>query len=56
MKVHDLRALKSSIVEEPEVVMQFLDTLTQQLRPRAEEDFDNMRKMKQQLDPTAGVR
>ncbi|XP_046674423.1 LOW QUALITY PROTEIN: mitochondrial intermediate peptidase-like [Homalodisca vitripennis] len=48
------RALKSSIVEEPEVVAEFLDTLTEQLRPRAEEDFKNMRKMKQQTDPHAG--
>lgn len=42
------RALKSSTVERPDVVKEFLEILTGGLRPRAEEDFKQMAKMKRQ--------
>lgn len=40
------RALKASTVEQPEMVEQFLDILSEKLRPRAEKDFNIMQKMK----------
>lgn len=40
------RALKSSTAESPEMVQQFIDELTSQLRPRAEADFHLMEKIK----------
>uniref|UniRef100_A0A182FFY8 Peptidase M3A/M3B catalytic domain-containing protein n=1 Tax=Anopheles albimanus TaxID=7167 RepID=A0A182FFY8_ANOAL len=40
------RALKASTMETPEMVSEFLQTLNEQLRPRAEKDFALMRKMK----------
>ncbi|XP_049541158.1 mitochondrial intermediate peptidase [Anopheles darlingi] len=40
------RALKASTMETPEMVNEFLQTLNEQLRPRAEKDFAVMRKMK----------
>ncbi|XP_055608421.1 mitochondrial intermediate peptidase [Uranotaenia lowii] len=40
------RALKASTVETPEMVNEFLCTLNEQLRPRAEKDFALMQKMK----------
>uniref|UniRef100_A0A1B0DMG1 Peptidase M3A/M3B catalytic domain-containing protein n=1 Tax=Phlebotomus papatasi TaxID=29031 RepID=A0A1B0DMG1_PHLPP len=42
------RALKSSTVERPDVVKEFLEILTDGLRPRAEEDFKQMAQMKRQ--------
>lgn len=41
------RALKSSTAETPDMVQKFLDELTQQLRPRADNDFHIMNKLKQ---------
>lgn len=41
------RALKSSTVETPAIVMDFLDKLSDKLRPQAEEDFRTMTKMKE---------
>ncbi|XP_059613496.1 mitochondrial intermediate peptidase [Phlebotomus argentipes] len=42
------RALKSSTVERPEVVTDFLEILTEGLGPRAQEDFRQMALMKRQ--------
>ncbi|XP_055688290.1 mitochondrial intermediate peptidase [Lutzomyia longipalpis] len=42
------RALKSSTVEKPDTVREFLEILTEGLRPRAEEDFRQMAQMKRQ--------
>lgn len=41
------RALKSGTVESPPLVMDFLDKLSEQLRPQAEADFHIMTQMKQ---------
>lgn len=41
------RALKSSTVENPQMVNEFLMKFTEQLRPRAEHDFKIMTRMKQ---------
>lgn len=41
------RALKSSTVETPSMVMEFLDKFSEKLRPQAEADFRTMTKMKQ---------
>jgi intermediate peptidase len=40
------RALKSSTMETPENVKEFLDILSEKLRPRAQKDFDIMQQMK----------
>ena len=40
------RALNSSTVEHPTMVKQFIDELSDELRPRAESDFQIMDKMK----------
>lgn len=40
------RALKASTVENPDMVEEFLDILSEKLRPRAQKDFDIMQKMK----------
>lgn len=40
------RAMKSSTMENPENVKEFLDLLSEKLRPRAQKDFDLMQKMK----------
>ncbi|XP_053685800.1 mitochondrial intermediate peptidase [Sabethes cyaneus] len=40
------RALKASTVETPEMVDEFLNTLNDELRPRAERDFSLMQRMK----------
>lgn len=40
------RALKASTVETPDMVSEFLDILSQELRPRAQKDFDIMQDMK----------
>lgn len=40
------RALKASTVEHPDTVKDFLDILSEKLRPRAQKDFDIMQKMK----------
>lgn len=45
-KTYAHRALKASTVETPEMVNEFLQTLNDQLRPRAERDFAVMQKMK----------
>lgn len=47
------RALKSSIVEEPGVVSEFLNTLSEKLRPKAEADFKQMAYMKTMENPQA---
>lgn len=41
------RALKASTMESPDNVLEFLDTLSDKIRPRAEADFRTMTKMKQ---------
>ncbi|XP_052871969.1 mitochondrial intermediate peptidase [Anopheles cruzii] len=48
------RALKASTMETPEMVGEFLQTLNEQLRPRAEKDFEVMRKMKAAESPGMG--
>ncbi|XP_034102528.1 mitochondrial intermediate peptidase [Drosophila albomicans] len=40
------RALNGSTMESPELVRQFIDELTEQLRPRADADFAQMTRMK----------
>lgn len=45
-KTYAHRALKSSTVETPEMVKEFLDILNGGLKTRAKEDFDVMQKMK----------
>jgi mitochondrial intermediate peptidase len=40
------RALKASTVETPDMVGEFLDILSEKLRPRAEKDFEIMQQMK----------
>uniref|UniRef100_A0A1A9WMX6 Peptidase M3A/M3B catalytic domain-containing protein n=1 Tax=Glossina brevipalpis TaxID=37001 RepID=A0A1A9WMX6_9MUSC len=40
------RALKASTVEKPEMVTDFIDVLTKELKPRAEKDFRTMENMK----------
>jgi len=40
------RALKASTVENPEVVKEFIDELNNELRPRADQDFRLMEKLK----------
>lgn len=40
------RALKASTVETPDMVEQFLDILSEKLRPRAQKDFEIMQQMK----------
>lgn len=45
-KTYAHRALKASTVETPEMVNEFLQTLNEELRPRAERDFGLMQKMK----------
>uniref|UniRef100_A0A1B6C972 Peptidase M3A/M3B catalytic domain-containing protein n=2 Tax=Clastoptera arizonana TaxID=38151 RepID=A0A1B6C972_9HEMI len=47
------RALKSSIMEDPAVVAEFLEKLSAKIQPKADEDFKNMLKMKQQENPNA---
>lgn len=48
------RALKSSTMETPGEVMQFLDTLSRELRPRADVDFEAMNLMKKKENPEFG--
>ncbi|XP_062710456.1 mitochondrial intermediate peptidase [Aedes albopictus] len=45
-KTYAHRALKASTVETPEMVNEFLQTLNEELKPRAERDFALMQKMK----------
>ncbi|XP_065084685.1 mitochondrial intermediate peptidase [Ochlerotatus camptorhynchus] len=45
-KTYAHRALKASTVETPEMVNEFLQTLNEELKPRAERDFGLMKKMK----------
>ena len=40
------RALKASIVENPTVVLHFLDVLNKDIEPKSENDFKIMQKMK----------
>lgn len=42
-------------MEDPVVVAEFLDVLTEKLRPKAEDDFKSMFKMKLQENPVAPV-
>lgn len=49
------RALKSSTVETPQMVNEFLIKFTEQLRPRAEHDFKIMTQMKQKEIDGNGV-
>lgn len=48
------RALGLSVIETPTIVMNFLDTLSDQLHPFAKADFDVMNKMKYSETPAFG--
>lgn len=43
------RALRGSLAESPEMVTNFLDSLTSELKPRAARDYNTMRKMKKNM-------
>lgn len=48
-KTYAHRALNASTVEHPQMVREFIDELSKDLRPRAEADFRTMEKMKVSL-------
>lgn len=45
-----LRALRGSLAESPETVVDFLNALTNELKPRAARDFNTMRNMKKRTN------
>jgi len=49
------RALNGSTMEGPEIVREFIDQLSEKLRPRADADFARMTKMKRRESGQAGA-
>nr|CAG4636845.1 EOG090X02LQ [Ceriodaphnia reticulata] len=47
------RSLRGSLAENPEMVMDFLDTLTTELKPRAARDYNTMRDLKKETNYTS---
>lgn len=50
------RALKGSLAESPKFVVDFLELLAEEVRPRAQEDFDEMAAAKKVQSGTSRVR
>jgi len=49
------RALKSSTAETPDMVSEFLNNLSAELKPRAEQDFQSMHRLKVAENPKSKV-
>lgn len=49
------RANRSSMIQSPESVMEFLDLLTEELKPRVEKEIGELIRLKQEQTPTAKV-
>ena len=50
------RSLRGSLAEKPEMVMEFLDSLTAELKPRAARDYNTMRDLKKRTNYTSKVK